>query len=128
MAEPTTVNVRYLVDDVAASVDFYTRHFGFTVGISSPAFADVTLGNLRLLLSGPHSSAGKPMTDGERPTPGGWNRIHLIVDDVQAEVDRLAGDGVAFRNEVVTGPGGAQVLAVDPSGNLVELFQPAGAP
>jgi catechol 2,3-dioxygenase-like lactoylglutathione lyase family enzyme len=128
MAEPTTVNVRYLVDDVAASVDFYTRHFGFTVGISSPAFADVTLGNLRLLLSGPHSSAGKPMTDGERPTPGGWNRIHLIVDDVQAEVDRLAADGVAFRNEVVTGPGGAQVLAVDPSGNLVELFQPASAP
>jgi catechol 2,3-dioxygenase-like lactoylglutathione lyase family enzyme len=127
MAEPTTVNVRYLVDDVAASVDFYTRHFGFTVGISSPAFADVTLGNLRLLLSGPHSSAGKAMTDGERPIPGGWNRIHLIVEDVQAEVDRLTAEGVAFRNEVVTGPGGAQVLAVDPSGNLVELFQPAGA-
>jgi catechol 2,3-dioxygenase-like lactoylglutathione lyase family enzyme len=125
MADPETVNVRYLVDDVAASVDFYTRHFGFTVGISSPAFADVTLGHLRLLLSGPQSSAGRPMADGERPAPGGWNRIHLIVDDVEAEVARLSAEGVRFRNEVVTGPGGAQVLAIDPSGNLVELFQPA---
>jgi catechol 2,3-dioxygenase-like lactoylglutathione lyase family enzyme len=127
MADPETVNVRYLVDDVAACVDFYTRHLGFTVGISSPAFADVTRGNLRLLLSGPHSSAGRAMTDGERPGPGGWNRIHLIVDDIEAEVARLADEGVSFRNEVVTGPGGAQVLAVDPAGNLVELFQPAGA-
>jgi catechol 2,3-dioxygenase-like lactoylglutathione lyase family enzyme len=127
MPDAETVNVRYLVDDVAASVDFYTRHFGFTVGISSPAFADVTRGNLRLLLSGPLSSAGRAMTDGERPGPGGWNRIHLIVDDLDAELARLKGEGVSFRNEVVTGPGGAQVLAVDPSGNLVELFQPAGA-
>jgi catechol 2,3-dioxygenase-like lactoylglutathione lyase family enzyme len=125
MAEAETVNVRYLVDDVAASVDFYTRHFGFTVGISSPAFADVTRGSLRLLLSGPQSSAGRAMSDGERPGPGGWNRIHLIVDDVHREVDRLSEEGVKFRNEIVTGPGGAQVLAVDPSGNLVELFQPA---
>jgi catechol 2,3-dioxygenase-like lactoylglutathione lyase family enzyme len=123
----TTVNVRYLVEDVASSVDFYTRHFGFTVGINSPAFADVTRGNLRLLLSGPQSSAGRAMADGERPTPGGWNRIHLIVDDVEAEVARLEGEGVKFRNEIVTGPGGAQVLAIDPSGNLVELFQPAAA-
>ena len=125
MPDTDTVNVRYLVDDVAAAVDFYTRHFGFTVGINSPAFADVTRGNLRLLLSGPHSSAGRAMTDGERPGPGGWNRIHLIVDDVAGEVARLTGEGVQFRNEVVTGPGGSQVLAVDPSGNLVELFQPA---
>ena len=125
MADTETVNVRYLVDDVAASVDFYTRHFGFTVGISSPAFADVTRGSLRLLLSGPQSSAGKAMSDGERPGPGGWNRIHLIVDDVHREVERLSDEGVKFRNEIVTGPGGAQVLAVDPSGNLVELFQPA---
>ena len=127
MPDPDTVNVRYLVEDVGASVDFYTRHFGFTVGINSPAFADVTLGKLRLLLSGPASSAGRAMADGERPVPGGWNRIHLIVDDIDAEVARLSSDGVEFRNEVVKGPGGAQVLAIDPSGNFVELFQPASA-
>ena len=86
-----------------------------------------TRGNLRLLLSGPQSSAGQAMTDGERPGPGGWNRIHLIVDDLDREIARLTEEGVRFRNEVVTGPGGAQVLAVDPSGNLVELFQPAGS-
>ena len=125
MPDENTVNVRYLVDDVAACLDYYTRHFGFTVGISSPAFADVTRGNLRLLLSGPQSSAGRAMSDGERPGPGGWNRIHLVVDDLDEEVARLTEQGVRFRNEVVRGPGGAQVLAVDPSGNLVELFQPA---
>jgi catechol 2,3-dioxygenase-like lactoylglutathione lyase family enzyme len=125
MPDTETVNVRYMVDDVAGSVDFYTRHFGFTVGISSPAFADVTRGNLRLLLSGPQSSAGRAMTDGERPGPGGWNRIHLIVEDLDSEIARLTAEGVRFRNDVVKGPGGAQVLACDPSGNLVELFQPA---
>ena len=125
MPDADIVSVRYMVDDVAAATEFYTRHFGFTVGISSPAFADVTRGNLRLLLSGPQSSAGRAMTDGERPGPGGWNRIHLIVDDLDREVARLTAEGVRFRNEVVTGPGGAQVLACDPSGNLVELFQPA---
>jgi catechol 2,3-dioxygenase-like lactoylglutathione lyase family enzyme len=127
MADQDIVNVRYLVDDVAASVDFYTRHFGFVVGISVPAFADVTRGNLRLLLSGPQSSAGRAMDDGDRPVPGGWNRIHLVVDDLDREVARLTDEGVRFRNEVVSGPGGAQVLAIDPSGNLVELFQPAAA-
>ena len=127
MADTDTVNVRYLVDDDAASVDFYTRHFGFTVGISFPPFADVTRGNLRLLLSGPLSSAGQAMTDGERPGPGGWNRIHLIVDDLDSEIARLTGEGVRFRNEVVSGPGGRQVLAIDPSGNFIELFQPADA-
>ena len=106
MSDTDTVNVRYLVDDVAASVEYYTRHFGFTVGISSPAFADVTRGNLRLLLSGPKSSAGRAMTDGERPGPGGWNRIHFIVDDLDSEIARLTDEGVQFRNEVVTGPGG----------------------
>ena len=125
MHDPEHVSVRYLVDDVAVSVDFYTRHFGFTVGISSPAFADVSRGALRLLLSGPQSSAGRVMTDGERPAPGGWNRIHLIVEDIDREVARLVEAGVRLRNEVVRGPGGAQVLAIDPSGNLVELFQPA---
>src|SRR4051794_38969489 len=121
-----TINVRYLVDDVAASIDFYTRHFGFTVLTSAaPAFADVQRGNLRLLLSGPQSSAGRAMADGERPGPGGWNRIHFVVDDLDAEMTRLAAAGVTFRNEVVTGPGGSQVLACDPSGNLIELFQPA---
>src|SRR5690606_16674521 len=100
-------------------------HFGFTVGIQSPAFADVTRGNLRLLLSGPASSAGRALADGTRPTPGGWNRIHLIVDDIEAELARLTGEGVEFRTEIVHGPGGAQVLAIDPSGNFVELFQPA---
>ena len=125
MPDADTVNVRYLVDDVAASVDYYTKHFDFTVGISSPAFADVTRGNLRLLLSGPMSSAGRAMSDGETPSPGGWNRIHLIVDDIEKEVARLTEAGVQFRNDVVSGPGGAQVLAIDPSGNFVELFQPA---
>ena len=127
MPDDSTVNVRYIVDDVAAAVAFYTEHFGFTVGINSPAFADVTRGNLRVLLSGPQSSAGRPMADGERPQPGGWNRIHLIVDDIDAEIERLRNAGVAFRNDVVAGPGGKQVLAVDPAGNFVELFQPAGS-
>lgn len=122
-----TVNVRYLVDDVDAAIDFYTAHLGFTLQMSAaPAFADVRRGNLRLLLSGPLSSAGRPMTDGVRPEPGGWNRIHLIVSDLDAEVLRLRGAGVEFRNEVVTGPGGSQVLLIDPAGNFVELFQPAG--
>lgn len=120
-----TVNVRYLVDDVAAAVDFYTTHLGFTVQLQAPPFADVRRGQLRLLLSGPESSAGRPMTDGERPGPGGWNRIHLITDDLAGEVERLRAEGVTFRNDVVTGPGGSQVLLVDPAGNLVELFQPA---
>lgn len=122
----TTVNVRYMVDDVQAAVDFYTRHLGFTLLTSTlPAFADVALGDLRLLLSGAASSAGRPMPDGQRPAPGGWNRIHLIVEDLAAEVDRLRAAGVHFRNDIVTGPGGSQTLLDDPSGNPIELFQPA---
>jgi catechol 2,3-dioxygenase-like lactoylglutathione lyase family enzyme len=128
MTEPNElVSVRYLVDDVEASIAFYTEHLGFEVRSSAaPAFADVTRGGLRLLLSGPASSAGRPMADGETPGPGGWNRIHLIVADIDSEVARLRDAGLTFRNEVVTGPGGRQVLLVDPSGNLIELFQPAG--
>src|ERR687895_2007670 len=120
------VNVRYMVDDVGAAVDFYTKHFGFQTGISSPAFADVTRGNLRLLLSGPTSSAGRPMPDGRTPQPGGWNRIHLIVEDLAGEVERLRAAGLTFRNDIVSGPGGQQILLDDPAGNPIELFQPAG--
>jgi catechol 2,3-dioxygenase-like lactoylglutathione lyase family enzyme len=120
------VNVRYMVDDVEGSIDFYTRHLGFTLRMSAaPAFADVVRGRLRLLLSGPASSAGRPMPDGARPGPGGWNRIHLVVDDIEAEVRRLRSAGLTFRNDIVTGPGGRQVLLEDPSSNVVELFQPA---
>jgi catechol 2,3-dioxygenase-like lactoylglutathione lyase family enzyme len=122
-----TVNVRYMVDDVDAAIGFYTTHLGFEVRTNAaPAFADVTRGRLRLLLSGPASSAGRPMADGTKPGPGGWNRIHLLVADIASEVARLKDAGATFRNDVVTGPGGSQVLLEDPSGNFVELFQPAG--
>jgi catechol 2,3-dioxygenase-like lactoylglutathione lyase family enzyme len=121
------VNVRYMVDDVDGAVDFYTKHFGFTLGTNAaPAFADVVRGHLRLLLSGPTSSAGRPMPDGRNPVPGGWNRIEFVVDDIAAEVERLGAEGVRFRNEIVTGPGGKQILIEDSSGNPIELFQPAG--
>jgi len=120
------VNVRYMVDDVDAAVAFYTTHLGFEVMSSAaPAFADVSRGHLRLLLSGPTSSAGRPMPDGRKPGPGGWNRIHLIVDDIAAETERLRAGGLSFRNDIVTGPGGSQILLEDPSGNPIELFQPA---
>jgi catechol 2,3-dioxygenase-like lactoylglutathione lyase family enzyme len=121
------VSVRYMVDDVDAAVDFYTRHFGFTVlSSAAPAFADVVRGRLRLLLSGPTSSAGRPMPDGRTPEPGGWNRIHLIVEDIATEVERLRAAGLTFRNDIVRGPGGQQILLEDTSGNPIELFQPAG--
>ena len=115
-----------MVHDVDEAVAFYTEHFGFSVlSNAAPAFADVVRGPLRLLLSGPTSSAGRPMPDGRRPEPGGWNRIHLIVDDIAAEVERLRAAGLTFRNDIVTGPGGSQILVDDPSGNPIELFQPA---
>lgn len=121
-----TVNLRYMVGDVQASVDWYVGHFGFEVQLNAaPAFASVQRGALRLLLSGRAASAGRPMPDGRQPEPGGWNRFQVIVDDIAAEAARLRARGVSFRNDVVVGPGGAQILAEDPSGNLVELFQPA---
>jgi catechol 2,3-dioxygenase-like lactoylglutathione lyase family enzyme len=124
--DDNTVSVRYMVDDVDAAIAFYTTHFNFTlISSAAPAFADVIRGSLRLLLSGPGSSAGRPMPDGRKPVPGGWNRIHLIVADLAAEVDRLQAAGLEFRNEIVTGPGGSQILVNDPSGNPIELFQPA---
>jgi catechol 2,3-dioxygenase-like lactoylglutathione lyase family enzyme len=120
------VSVRYLVDDVDTALDFYAEHFGFEVRTNfAPAFADVVRGNLRLLLSGPTSSAGRPMPDGTKPGPGGWNRIHLIVTDIEAEVAGLRDAGVEFRSDIVTGPGGRQIVLDDPSGNPVELFEPA---
>ena len=122
----TQVNVRYMVGDVQAAVDWYVGHFGFApVGPASPAFAAVQRGPLRLLLSGAASSAGRSMPDGRKPEPGGWNRFQVIVEDIGGEVERLRGEGVRFRNEIVTGPGGSQILAEDPSGNVVEIFQPA---
>ena len=122
------VNVRYMVDDVDPAIAFYTTHLGFTLRSSAaPAFADVRRGNLRLLLSGPKSSAGRAMPDGRTPQPGGWNRIHFVVEDIAAEVERLRAAGLPFRNDIVSGPGGRQILLEDPSGNPIELFQPASA-
>jgi catechol 2,3-dioxygenase-like lactoylglutathione lyase family enzyme len=118
------VNVRYMVNDVQASIDFYTQHSGFQLRSSAaPAFADVVRGRLR---AGPKSSAGRPMPDGRKPAPGGWNRIHFVVEDINDEVARLRDAGVPFPNEIVTGTGGQQILIDDPSGNPIELFQPAG--
>jgi catechol 2,3-dioxygenase-like lactoylglutathione lyase family enzyme len=119
-------SVRYLVDDVPAAVDFYTTHLGFTVAFNYPAIADVRRGPLRLLLSG-------PATSGARATPddaatAGRNRIHLIVDDLDAEIDRLRAAGLTFRSDLVSGPGGRQILLADPAGNLIELFESAPLP
>jgi len=123
---PDVVNVRYLVNDVDESIAWYCQMLGFDlISNQAPAFADIKRGALRLLLSGPKSSAGRAMEDGEHPGPGGWNRIHLIVDNLAEEMKRLEAEGARFRNAVVSGPGGSQVLLIDPSGNLVELFQPA---
>ncbi|HJS79288.1 MAG TPA: VOC family protein [Vitreimonas sp.] len=119
------VNIRYMVDDVQQAVDWYTKHLGFRLlSNAAPAFADVERGALRLLLSGEKSSAGRPMPDGARPAPGGWNRFELVVDDIEAEVGKLRRSGLKFRNDIVRGPGGAQILLEDPSGNVIELFEP----
>jgi catechol 2,3-dioxygenase-like lactoylglutathione lyase family enzyme len=121
-------SIRYLVGDVDAAVAFYTGRLGFALRADvRPALAELVRGSLRLLLSGPASTAGRPMPDGRTPAPGGWNRIHLVVDDLDAEVSRLRAAGVPFRNDVVSGPGGRQVLIEDPFRNPIELFEPAGA-
>jgi catechol 2,3-dioxygenase-like lactoylglutathione lyase family enzyme len=122
----STVGVRYMIDDVADAIAFYTTHLGFTLDHdATPAFAAVSRDGVRLLLSGPTSSGRRPMPDGTRPVPGGWNRLHLQVDDLAGQVERLRAAGVGFRNEIISGPGGSQVLLQDPDGNVVELFQPA---
>lgn len=120
------LGVRYMIDDVPAAVRFYTTVLGFTlVQDASPAFAAVSRDGVRLLLSGEGSSGKRPLADGRRQVPGGWNRIHIQVSDLQAEVKRLQAAGVPFRTpEIVTGPGGAQIIIEDPSGNPIELFQP----
>lgn len=121
------VSVRYIVDDVERAFTFYRVHFGFEPGewVAPPAFAELVRGSLRLLLSGPTSSAGRPLPDGRVPTPGGWNRLHFVVADLDAEVERLRSAGVTFRTDVVKGPGGRQILLEDTAGNPIELFEPA---
>ena len=120
------VSIRYMIDDVPAAIKFYTSHLGFSLDLdASPAFASVSRDGVRLLLSGKTSSGRRAMPDGHQPVPGGWNRIHIQVDDIDAEVKRLREAGLTFRNEIVRGPGGSQILLDDPSGNPVELFQPA---
>ena len=122
----STVSIRYMIEDVPTALKFYTTHLGFSVDMdASPAFASITRDGVRLLLSGKTSSGRRPMPDGREPVPGGWNRIHIQVDDLAAEVERLRGAGLKFRNDIITGPGGSQIILDDPSGNPVELFQPA---
>ena len=124
----SSVSVRYIIDDVPAAIDFYTTHLGFTLEHdASPAFASVTRDGVRLLLSGDGSSGKRALPDGRRQEAGGWNRVHLEVDDLAAERERLRSAGVAFRtDEIVSGPGGMQIIIDDPSGNPIELFQSRG--
>jgi catechol 2,3-dioxygenase-like lactoylglutathione lyase family enzyme len=115
-----------MIDDVAAALKFYTTHLGFDLDMdASPAFASITRDGVRLLLSGKSSSGRRAMPNGREPVPGGWNRIHIQVEDLAAEVERLRGVGLKFRNDIITGPGGSQIILDDPSGNPVELFQPS---
>lgn len=125
-----SVQVRYIVRDVAAAIEFYTRHLGFHLDMHpAPPFAMLSRGDLRLVLSAPNpmGGGGQSMPDGTRPQPGGWNRFAIEVADLSAEVEKLKRAGVRFRNEIVTGVGGKQILAEDPSGNPIELFEPTRA-
>ena len=121
------VNVRYIVDNVDAAIAFYTEYLGFEVDIHpAPGFAALSYGNLQLYLNQPGAGgAGKATTDGQQPQPGGWNRIQIVVEDIEATVASLEDAGARFRNDIVTGNGGKQVLLEDPAGNPIELFQPA---
>lgn len=122
------VSVRYIVDDVAASIEFYTRHLGFVVDMdAAPGFAALTRGPLRLLVNATRGAGGasQAMPDGQSPEPGGWNRIQLPVVELADDVERLRAAGLTFRNDIVIGRGGSQILLEDPAGNLIELFQPA---
>jgi catechol 2,3-dioxygenase-like lactoylglutathione lyase family enzyme len=122
----STVSIRYMIDDVPEAIQFYTTHLGFSLEHdASPAFAAVSRDGVRLLLSGKTSSGRRAMADGREPAPGGWNRIHIQVDNLEAEIKRLRAAGLSFRNDIVTGPGGSQILLDDPSGNPIELFQPS---
>jgi catechol 2,3-dioxygenase-like lactoylglutathione lyase family enzyme len=125
ITDPTTVSVRYIVDDVDTCVSFYTSLLGFKAVMHTPdAFAMLSKGNLHLLLNKPGAGgAGQPMPDGVKPAPGGWNRFHLEVHDLESVISQLKGKGAKFRNEVVTAPAGKQILLIDPSGNLIELFE-----
>ena len=122
----STVSIRYMIDDVSAAIIFYTTHLGFTLDLdASPAFASVRRDGVRLLLSGKTSSGRRAMIDGREPVPGGWNRIHLEMEDLAAEIERLRKAGLNFRSDAIIGPGGTQIIVDDPSGNPVELFQPS---
>jgi predicted enzyme related to lactoylglutathione lyase len=124
----STVSIRYMIDDVPVAIKFYTTYLGFVVDVdASPAFASVTRDGVRLLLSGKTSSGRRATPDGREPVPGGWNRMQLQVDDLEADVKRLREAGLKFRNDIVKGPGGSQILLDDPSGNPIELFQPEAA-
>jgi len=118
------VTVRYQIPDVARAIEFYTRQLGFTLEMQSgPAFGAVGLGNLRLILSGPGSSGARPMPDGRKQEPGGWNRILIYVDDLEGRIKALKTAGVVFRNTIESGPGGSQIMIEDPDGNPIELHQ-----
>ncbi len=128
IVDQSTVNVRYIVSDVQEALDFYTEHLGFTVLTTVlPAFADIQRGNLRVILSGPASSGGRPLPDGSAPTAGGWNRTQFIVDDIDADIARLEDAGAHFRGVIISGPGGLQAVFDDPAGNPIELFAPAAS-
>jgi len=120
------IRVRYIVNDVDEAIEFYTTNLGFKLEQQfGPAIAMLERDGLTLLVSGPKASASRPMPDGAQPAPGGWNRILIDVEDLEAAVSRLKQNGVQFKNDILKGPGGKQTLCVDPSGNVIELFQPA---